>query len=81
MGHRPFLVIADRLTRDGVIVLRCDKRGCGESTGDYKTATDADFVADTLAQVAWLKSRPEVDASRLGLVGHSEGGIIAPSRR
>jgi uncharacterized protein len=78
MGHRPFLIIADRLTRDGVIVLRCDKRGCGKSTGDYASATDADFVEDTLAQVAWLAARPEVDTNRLGLVGHSEGGIIAP---
>jgi pimeloyl-ACP methyl ester carboxylesterase len=59
-------------------VLRCDDRGTAKSTGDFGKATDADFVADTLAQVAWLKTRKEIDSRRIGLVGHSEGGIVAP---
>ena len=78
MGHRPFLVLADHLTRQGIAVLRCDDRGTARSTGDFSKATDADFVADTLAQVAWLPTRKGIDPERIGLVGHSEGGIVAP---
>ena len=78
MGHRPFLVLADYLTRQGIAVLRCDDRGIAKSSGDFETATDADFVADTLAQIAWLRTRKEIDPKRIGLVGHSEGGIVAP---
>ena len=59
-------------------MLRADKRGCGKSTGDYDNATTADFAADAKAGVAWLKTRSEVDPHKIGLIGHSEGGIVAP---
>jgi len=78
LGHKPFLVLADYLTRKGIVVLRADKRGVGKSTGNLATATTADFATDAEAGVAWLKTRAEVDAHKIGLVGHSEGGIIAP---
>ena len=78
LGHKPFLVLADHLTRQGIGVLRFDKRGCCQSTGDYKTATTQDFTDDVLAGVEYLKSRSEVNPSQIGLVGHSEGGMIAP---
>jgi pimeloyl-ACP methyl ester carboxylesterase len=78
LGHKPFLVLADALTRKGVAVLRCDDRGFAKSTGDIKTATTYDFVGDALSQVAFLRTRPEIDKAHVGLVGHSEGGLIAP---
>ncbi len=78
MGHKPFLVIADYLTRQGIAVLRADDRGFAQSTGDYASATSEDFATDALAGVEFLKTRPEVDAKHIGLIGHSEGGIIAP---
>jgi uncharacterized protein len=77
-GHRPFLVLADHLTRKGIAVLRFDKRGIGKSTGDYASATTEDFAADAQAAVAYLKTRKEIDAKKIGLIGHSEGGLIAP---
>jgi hypothetical protein len=78
MGHKPFLVLADYVARRGIVVLRADKRGIGKSTGNYATATTADFAADAQAGVDYLKMLPEVDPRRIGLIGHSEGGIIAP---
>jgi pimeloyl-ACP methyl ester carboxylesterase len=78
MGHRPFLVLADYLTRHGIAVLRADDRGVGKSTGTFATATSADFATDAEAGVAYLQSRKEIDAKKIGLVGHSEGGLIAP---
>lgn len=78
LGHKPFLVIADALTRAGVAVLRVDDRGTGKSTGSFAHATSADFARDALAGVHYLKTRSEIDASRIGLIGHSEGGIVAP---
>jgi hypothetical protein len=78
LGHKPFLVLSDYLTRKGIVVLRADKRGVGRSTGKYATATTADFATDAEAGVAYLKTRSEVDPHRIGLVGHSEGGTIAP---
>jgi uncharacterized protein len=78
LGHRPFLVIADYLTRRGVAVLRYDDRGVGKSTGDLARATSVDFASDALAAVEFLKSRKEVDHGKIGLAGHSEGAIIAP---
>ncbi|MFN0068716.1 MAG: alpha/beta hydrolase family protein [Limisphaerales bacterium] len=78
MGHRPFLVLADHLTRQGIAVLRYDDRGVGGSSGSFAMATHEDFTADALAAVTWLKTRREIDPKRLGLVGHSEGGIVAP---
>ncbi|MGC1878488.1 MAG: alpha/beta fold hydrolase [Rhabdochlamydiaceae bacterium] len=77
-GHKPFLVLADHLTKQGFAVLRVDKRGIGQSTGNYDVATTEDFAADALAGVEYLKTRKEVDAERIGLIGHSEGGLIAP---
>jgi dienelactone hydrolase len=77
-GHKPFLVLADYLTRKGVIVLRADKRGYAKSTGDYTKATTADFATDAEAGIAYLMSRPEVNPHKIGLIGHSEGGVIAP---
>jgi len=78
MGHKPFLVLSDYLTRHGIAVLRADDRGTGRSTGVFGNATTADFATDTEAGVAWLKTRPEVDPHKIGLIGHSEGGVIAP---
>jgi uncharacterized protein len=78
LGHKPFLVLADYLTRKGIIVLRADDRGFGKSGGNPETATTADFATDAEAGVAFLKTRPEVDVHKIGLIGDSEGGIIAP---
>ena len=78
MGHKPFLVLADHLTRQGIGVLRFDDRGHGKSTGDFGTATTEDFSKDVLSAVAYLKTRKEIDVKKIGLIGHSEGGIIAP---
>jgi pimeloyl-ACP methyl ester carboxylesterase len=78
MGHKIFLVLADALNRRGVAVLRYDKRGVGESTGNYATATLSDFAADAESALRFLRSRPEIAADRVGLVGHSEGGAVAP---
>jgi hypothetical protein len=77
-GHKVFLVLADYLTRHGLAVLRYDKRGVGKSTGNYSAATSDDFASDTEAAIAYLRSRPEIDGSKLGVIGHSEGGLIAP---
>jgi fermentation-respiration switch protein FrsA (DUF1100 family) len=77
-GHRPFLVLADYLTRRGIAVLRVDDRGVGGSTGDAENATTEDFVGDVLACVTHLRGCAEIDPERIGLIGHSEGGLIAP---
>jgi uncharacterized protein len=77
-GHRPFLVLADYLTRHGIVVLRADDRGVGLSGGNFATANTADFATDTAAGVRYLRTRREVNLKRIGLIGHSEGGIIAP---
>jgi pimeloyl-ACP methyl ester carboxylesterase len=76
--HKPFLVLADALTRRGIGVLRVDDRGVGGSSGGRSTATSEDYAGDVRAGIAYLKSRPEIDGNALGLIGHSEGGIIAP---
>lgn len=78
MGHKPFLVLADYLTRHGIAVLRVDDRGVAKSTGKFADATTFDFAEDVMAGIDYLKSRPEVNKTRIGLIGHSEGGIIAP---
>jgi pimeloyl-ACP methyl ester carboxylesterase len=77
-GHRPFLILADHLTRKGIAVLRFDKRGIGKSAGDYASATMEDFAADAQAALAYLRARKEIDAKKIGLIGHAEGGLIAP---
>ncbi len=76
-GHKPFLTLADYLTRRNVAVLRVDDRGVGRSTGEYKNATTADFASDAAAGVSYLASRKDVDHSRIGLIGHGEGAIEA----
>jgi pimeloyl-ACP methyl ester carboxylesterase len=77
-GHKPFAILADALTRRGIAVLRVDDRGEGQSQGPFDGATTKDFAGDVAAGVAWLRSQPEIDPDRVGLLGHSEGGLIAP---
>ncbi len=77
-SHRPFLIIADYLTRKGYAVLRYDKRGIGGSTGSVDNSTTLDFAGDTLAAINYLKSRKEIEVKKIGLLGHSEGAMIAP---
>ncbi|MEP7383730.1 MAG: alpha/beta hydrolase [Gemmatimonadota bacterium] len=77
-GYRPMRQVADTLSRHGIAVLRLDDRGTGSSKGDFAAATSADFAADVRAALAYLRQRPDVDGARLALVGHSEGGLIAP---
>ncbi len=77
-NHKPFKVIADDLSRNGIAVLRYDDRGKGGSTGDFATATSLDFATDARAAVDYLRSRKEIDGRRIGLIGHSEGGLVAP---
>lgn len=77
-NHRPFLVLADFLTQEGIAVLRYDDRGIGGSGGDPMTATSEDYATDTYAAVQYLKTRPEINGGQIGLIGHSEGGIIGP---
>lgn len=76
-AHRPFLVLADYLTRRGIAVLRADDRGLGKSGGKFAGASMADFAADAEAGMAYLKTRKQIDARRIGLLGHSEGGTLA----
>jgi pimeloyl-ACP methyl ester carboxylesterase len=78
LGHKPFLIIADRLTRDGIAVLRYDDRGFGQSTGQFAKALTSDFAADAAAAVVFLRRRGDIDPARVGLIGHSEGGLVAP---
>ncbi|HET9984704.1 MAG TPA: alpha/beta fold hydrolase [Longimicrobiales bacterium] len=76
--YRPMRQVADTLSRRGIAVLRLDDRGTGASTGSFGTATSEDFAADIEAAVRWLRARPEIDPARIALLGHSEGGLIAP---
>jgi uncharacterized protein len=78
LGHKPFWVIADYLSRRGIAVLRVDDRGIGKSTGNFAESTTFDFADDVLAGVEYLKTRKEIDPKHIGLIGHSEGGVIAP---
>ena len=78
MNHRPFLVLSDHLTRNGIGVFRYDDRGVADSKGDFKSATSLDFALDAEAAVDYLKTRKEIDKNKIGLAGHSEGGYIAP---
>ena len=77
MGHKPFLVIADYLTRNGIAVLRCDDRGTAASQGNHATATNEDFATDTEAAINYLRGRKEINTKKIGIIGHSAGGTIA----
>ncbi|MES2808372.1 MAG: alpha/beta fold hydrolase [Bacteroidota bacterium] len=77
-GHKLFWVIADHLSRNGIAVLRVDDRGVGETTGDVKNATSVDFAKDVLVGVNYLKTHAGINPKNIGLIGHSEGGMIAP---
>lgn len=78
MGHKPFLVIADYLTRNGIAVLRFDDRGVGKSSGNFSVATSSDFSKDAEAGFAFLQKQKNIDPKKVGILGHSEGGMIAP---
>jgi pimeloyl-ACP methyl ester carboxylesterase len=78
LGHKPFAVIADYLTRHGIAVLRTDDRGVGGSTGDFAAATSADLATDANAAARYLTTRPDIRRDAIGFIGHSEGGVIAP---
>ena len=78
LGHKAFAVMADYLTRQGIAVLRVDDRDIGKTTGNFSTSTSADFANDVEAGIAYLKNRADVDTANIGLIGHSEGGLIAP---
>lgn len=78
VGHKPFWVIADYLSRRGIAVLRVDDRGMGKTKGDLKNATSYDFAKDVEAGIDYLKTRKDIDQRKIGLIGHSEGGMIAP---
>jgi pimeloyl-ACP methyl ester carboxylesterase len=77
-GHKPFWVIADHLTRHGIAVLRLDDRGVGQSTGNSTMIGVEEMAGDVLAGVHFMKGRKEIDGGRIGLIGHSEGGIVGP---
>jgi fermentation-respiration switch protein FrsA (DUF1100 family) len=77
-NHRPFLILADYLSRKGIAVLRFDDRGVGKSTGDFSKATSAEFATDVVRGMEYLKKRKDIDPNKIGLLGHSEGGFIAP---
>ena len=78
LGHKPFLVLSDYLTKNGFAVFRYDDRGTALSKGDFKTATSADFATDVESAILYLKTRKEINNKKMGLIGHSEGGLIAP---
>ena len=76
--HKPFLVIADHLAKKGIACLRYDDRGTAKSGGTFAGSTSADFATDAHAAVKFLKGNPKIDPKRIGICGHSEGGVIAP---
>jgi uncharacterized protein len=77
LGHQPFFVMADHLTKNGVLVLRYDERGVGKSSGDFSSATYSDLVSDVHSALNFLKDHPNVNPNQIGVIGHSEGGLIA----
>jgi pimeloyl-ACP methyl ester carboxylesterase len=77
LGHRPFLILSDYLTRRGFAVLRSDDRGVGKSEGHYQGSSTKDFSTDTRAAFEFLKVREDINPRKIGLIGHSEGGLIA----
>lgn len=76
--HKPFAVLADYLSRHGIAVLRYDDRGFAKSTGNHMRATSADFASDARAAITFLRTRPDLDPRAIGIIGHSEGGLIGP---
>lgn len=78
LGHKPFLILSDYLTKNGIAVLRYDDRGIALSKGDFKSATSADFATDVESAISYLKTRVQINKKKIGLIGHSEGGLIAP---
>jgi pimeloyl-ACP methyl ester carboxylesterase len=78
LGHQPFAVLADYFTKQGYAVLRVDDRGAGKTTGDFSQSTSEDFAQDVEEHLAYLKTKPFIDIHKIGLCGHSEGGMIAP---
>ena len=78
LGHKPFLVLSDFLTKNGIAVLRFDDRGIAKSTGDFNNATTFDFAKDVESAIVYLQKRKEINKDKIGLIGHSEGGVIAP---
>lgn len=77
-GHRPFFVLSDALVRRGIATLRFDDRGIDKSGGDTLTTTTLEVAEDVTSQLAWLAAHPEIDKRALGIIGHSEGGVVAP---
>ena len=77
LGHKPFWVMADYLSKNGIVVLRYDKRGIGESTGDFNRSTTFDLKNDVSSAIEFLKNHPSVDLNNIGVIGHSEGGLIS----
>ncbi|MGY4384522.1 alpha-beta hydrolase superfamily lysophospholipase [Pedobacter sp. UYP24] len=80
LNHRPFLVLSDWLTRNGIAVLRYDDRGVGKSTGTFSTSTTFDFADDVEAAISFIHSRKDLNKLSIGLIGHSEGGLIYGSK-
>jgi uncharacterized protein len=78
LGHKPFWVLADHLARQGIAVLRYDDRGVGGSTGDFGQATSREFANDANSVVQYLRQHPRINPQQIGIIGHSEGGIVAP---
>lgn len=78
LDHKPFLVIADHLSSNGIAVLRYDDRGVKSSGGNYTESTSADFATDAAAAIAYARTLPQIDTTKVGIIGHSEGGLIAP---
>jgi pimeloyl-ACP methyl ester carboxylesterase len=78
LGHKPFWVIADFLTKNGFAVLRVDDRGMGKSMGEIENVTSEDFANDVMTSIHYLKTRSDIELKKIGLIGHSEGGMIAP---
>lgn len=77
MEHKPFLVLSDYLTKHGIAVLRYDDRGVGKSEGNFQLSTLTDFIGDAKAAVTYLRTLPQMDTTHIGIIGHSEGGMIA----
>lgn len=78
LGHKPFLVLSNYLTNNGIAVLRYDDRGVADSEGTHKGKTSLDFASDVEAAITYLKTRDDINTNKIGLIGHSEGGFIAP---